>query len=210
MCQNWQHRNLRALSFDKDFDEMDLMTFLSQSPAMTLSAAGAEFAALWKTRLIRKGAFLTQQGEKETQEYILLDGCATSQIHASDGTAVCVGLYHGPSVITPHIARTKAQLSRVAIEATTDLLVAQMDAERLVEEMIRAEPVRNWANAILQDALARKADREWCLAALRGADRLAWFRDNYPGYEALFVHTSIASFLGVTPVTLSRLRGQQR
>lgn len=189
---------------------MDLMTYFSQSSAMTTAPACAKFAAMWKTRLVKKGAFLAQQGENETQEYILLDGCVASQIHASDGTAVCVGLYHGPSVITPHIARTKAQLSRVALEAVTDVLVAQMDAELLLEEMIRTEPVRDWANAILQDALSRKADREWCLAALSGAGRLAWFRENYPGYEGLFVHTLIASFLGMTPVTLSRLRGRQR
>ncbi|MEP0138999.1 hypothetical protein [Tateyamaria sp.] len=76
--------------------------------------------------------------------------------------------------------------------------------------MISSEPVRNWANGILREALSRKADREWCLAALGGAERLTWFRQAFPGYEDIFPHTLIASFLGVTPVTMSRLRANDK
>ena len=72
--------------------------------------------------------------------------------------------------------------------------------------MLASEPIRNWANAVLRDALNEKAEREWCLAALGGAERLKWFRQTYPRYEEIFTHVLIASFLGITPVTLSRLR----
>ena len=60
----------------------------------------------------------------------------------------------------------------------------------------------------LREELSRKTEREWCLAALGGADRLEWFRERYPNYEGLFVHHQIASFLGMTPVSFSRLRAK--
>lgn len=83
-----------------------------------------------------------------------------------------------------------------------------MGTDRLTDLMLGSEPIRNWANGVLRDALSEKAEREWCLAALGGAERLTWFRQAFPGYEDIFTHTLIASFLGITPVTLSRLRAR--
>ena len=97
-------------------------------------------------------------------------------------------------------------MSLVSIAATTDASLVKIDTGLLTDLMVSAQPIRNWANAVLRDALAEKAEREWCLAALGGSDRLAWFRDRYLGYEDPFPHYQIASFLGMTPVTLSRLR----
>lgn len=187
---------------------MDLLSFFSHKMHWADAAGVAEFASLWKTSLVKKGAVLARQGEPDHNEYILLDGRMISQIYDPTGAAICVGFFKGPCVITPNIARAKAERSLVAIEATSDALVAQLDSHRLTELMIASEPVRDWANGVLQDELAHKADREWSLAALSGAERLAWFRQNFSGYEEFFVHSQIASFLGMTPVTLSRLRRQ--
>ncbi len=104
------------------------------------------------------------------------------------------------------IARTRDGVSLVSIAATTDALLARIDSDLLSNRTISSEPIRNWANSVLRDALSRKVDREWCLAALKGAERLTWFRQAFPGYEDVFNHMLIASFLWIAPVTMSRLR----
>ena len=185
---------------------MDVLTFLLRSADWPDKASAARLAAGWKPRLVAKGAPITQQGQQENREFVILEGCAASRIYGPDGNAACVGLYVGPCVVAPSIARTRDGLSLVSVEALTDTLVTQMDSDDLTDLMIGSEPVRDWANAVLRAELARKSDREWCLAALGGSDRLAWFREMYPGHEQIFVHSLIASFLGMTPVTLSRLR----
>ena len=189
---------------------MDLQTFLMQSPDLPDKASAARLASNWTPRIVKKGASIVQQGQRETRELIVLDGCAASRIQDPDGKAVCVELYVGPCVVTPNIARTRNGTSLVSVEAMTDTLVAQMDSDVLTGLMIASEPVRDWANGVLREELGRKSDREWCLAALGGSDRLAWFRERYPGYEEIFVHSLIASFLGMTPVTFSRLRSNDR
>lgn len=189
---------------------MDLLTFFSSSLSALDKDIAREFAAAWNVEHVVKGRCLAAQGEPDPMEHIILDGRAASQISDLDGRAVCVGFHAGPCVVTPNIVRTRNGTSLVSIDAITDVLVAQMDNRALIELMLVSEPIREWANGIMQQEQVRKADREWCLAALGGADRLAWFRRAFPRHEDFFGHYLIASYLGMTPVTLSRLRGAER
>lgn len=158
----------------------------------------------------KRGVVLQMQGEPDPMEHIILNGRAASQISDPEGRAVCVGFQVGPCAVTPNVARTRNGTSLVSIDVIADALVARMDSRALTDLMLESEPIREWANGVLQQELARKASREWCLAALGGSDRLARFRKDFPHHEDLFGHYLIASFLGVTPVTLSRLRGAER
>lgn len=189
---------------------MDLRTFLMETPDLSGAACADDFVSDWKRKRLKKGAHLTRQEQPETDEFVLLGGCLVSSICDQDGKEVSVGLYVGPCVITPNIARTRDGVSLVSIVATTDAQLAWIDSELLSNWMISSEPIRNWANGVLRDALSRKVDREWCLAGLKGAQRLTWFRQAFPGYEDIFPHTMIASFLGFTPVTMSRLRADEK
>jgi CRP-like cAMP-binding protein len=188
--------------------KMDLRTFLAQSPDLADAACVEDFAAHWAPLRLGKGGHANQQGQPERNEYIVLDGCLASTICDQDGKEVCVGFFAGPCVVTPNIARTREGISLVSIAATTDAYLTRIDTDLLTDLMVTTEPVRHWANAVLRDALAEKAEREWCLAALGGADRLSWFRQAFPDFESRFAHSLIASFLGITPVTLSRLRAR--
>ncbi|MEP0519003.1 MAG: Crp/Fnr family transcriptional regulator [Hyphomicrobiales bacterium] len=189
---------------------MELSTFFSGSQSSLDKATAKRLTGAWQIKHVAKDSCIVMQGADYSMETIVLAGRLSSTIADPDGRAVCVGFYEGPCMVTPAIARTRHGISLVSINATTDALIAQMESAALTELMLSSEPIRQWANGILQYELGRKAEREWCLAALGGADRLAWFRKTYPHHEELFSHSLIASFLGVTPVTLSRLRGADR
>lgn len=187
---------------------MDLRKFLAQSPDLSDVSFADDFASHWKCRRLNKGAYLTHQQQPEADEFMLLEGCLASSICDQEGKEICVGLHVGPCVITPNIARTRDGMSLVSIQATKAASLCWINTDRLTNLMIESQPIRNWANGILRDALSEKAEREWCLAALGGAERLNWFRQAYPSYEEIFTHSLIASFLGITPVTMSRLRAR--
>lgn len=188
---------------------MELLSFLNQTPSALDQEAAKLLADAWHVEHVAKQSCVAMQGVANSKEIIVLDGRLTSTISDPDGRAVCVGFYEGPSVITPNVARTRNGISLVSINAHTDALIARMERAALTELMLASEPIREWANGILQNELAYKAEKEWCLAAFGGAGRLAWFRKSHPGYEERFSHSLIASFLGMTPVTLSRLRGAE-
>jgi len=154
------------------------------------------------------GSYLSSQGERDENEYLLLGGRARSVVTDAEGTEVTLNLYAAPTVVTPNMARTSGRRSLVDIEILDDAVAATMPAAQLMELMVNFDSIREWGNNIMREELTRKVGREWCLAALNARQRLEWFRKVHPGYEALFAHFHIASYLGMTPVTLSRVRNR--
>ncbi|MEM6343465.1 MAG: hypothetical protein AAF927_06275 [Bacteroidota bacterium] len=62
----------------------------------------------------------------------------------------------------------------------------------------------------MQNELLQKVDKEIGLASLKAKDRLIKFREEYPQLENLIPHPHIASYLGITNISLSRLRKEIR
>ena len=163
-------------------------------------------AGAFEAKTVAKAQHLARQGDPDDKEYILLSGKMVSLIGDAEGREVCVGFYVGPCVITPNLARAADGRSLVDLRLESDGQAASVSAAALLELMRGSSAIEEWANAVLRAELERKTSREWSLAALKAKERLEWFRSLYPDHERLFNHSQISSFLGMTPVTLSRLR----
>ena len=66
--------------------------------------------------------------------------------------------------------------------------------------------MQRWGDAVMRSELTRRMRREIALATFTAKQRLEGFRTDYPELEDQISHSMIASYLGMTPVTLSRLR----
>lgn len=188
---------------------MDLATYFAAPAAGATPLAAEEVAQLcaaFQPRSARRGAALARQGDPNNREYILLSGRAVSVVRDAEGRETCLGLYKAPCVIPPNFVRSTEGISLVTLEILDDADLADIAASQLMDLMVQSAGIREWGNAVAQSELYRKASREWCLAVLPARERLDWFRRNYEGLEDAFAHRYVASFLGITPVTLSRAR----
>jgi hypothetical protein len=69
--------------------------------------------------------------------------------------------------------------------------------------MIENKEIRDFGNSVLQQERKSKIEKENGLVAFTAKERLIEFRNKYKGLENLNPHTDIASYLGVTNISLS-------
>ena len=157
-------------------------------------------------RKMEKGDILVPQGYEDNWEYFLLNGKCRSLIRDGQGREVTLGFTKDLGIVPPNIARTRDGTSLVEIEMLVKSELAAIDTNKLTELMVEDAEIREWGNAVMRQELQRMVAREWSLAALSAQQKLEWFRSDFPDGEAIFSHIHIASYLGITPVTLSRAR----
>jgi CRP-like cAMP-binding protein len=156
------------------------------------------------------GELVITAGEREPHEYFVLSGILKTFVGDAQGREATLAFHVGPCTLTPSIARVADGRSRVNCIAMTKTRVARFPSDTLMECMVSNPIIQRWGDTVLRAELVRRADREWALAALSATERLLQFRRDHAGLEETIAHHHIASYLGITPVTLSRVRAQVR
>ncbi|MCJ8291412.1 MAG: Crp/Fnr family transcriptional regulator [Crocinitomicaceae bacterium] len=153
-----------------------------------------------------KGDLFIGKGKKNNKEYFVFKGLCRSFLLSPEGDEVTISYFLEGSVLSPSKTRTFDKISRLNFQALTDLTVASMDADAFEHLMIHHLDIREFGNTVLQLELQVKVEKEIGLASLNAKERLIQFREKYHFLENLISHVDIASYLGITNISLSRLR----
>ena len=159
-----------------------------------------------KFETFKKGETFVQKNRRNEKEYFVLAGVCKSYLISPDGDEITVSFFTDSSVLTPYAIRTPKGISNQYVKALTDIELAVINAKIFEQLMVDNTEIRNFANTVLQNELISKVDKEIGLASLSARDRLIEFRKKYRLLENLIPHTDIASYLGITNISLSRLR----
>ncbi|MBL7933044.1 MAG: Crp/Fnr family transcriptional regulator [Bacteroidia bacterium] len=159
-------------------------------------------------RSFPKSELFAKLKTKNNSEYIVLDGFCRSFLTNPEGDDVTLRFFKANDVISPHITRTKQNVSIINLQALTDIELLEFNAAEFLELMIKNLEIREWANTILKEELMRKTEKEIDLISSTAKERLLKFRKDYAILENLIPHPIIASYLGITNISLSRLRGE--
>jgi CRP-like cAMP-binding protein len=199
-------------------DRFDALDSLQRSAVLAIADAiapldHAAFDAVLRGmhgRSLEAGEMLLRAGDRDPPEYFLLDGILKTSVADADGREATLAFHAGPGVLMPAITRVAGDRSRVDCTAMTPARVVGFASALLLDCMLAHPAVQRWGDAVLRAELMRRADREWSLAAQPALQRLLDFRRQHADLEDRVSHHHIASYLGITPVSLSRLRAQLR
>ena len=155
---------------------------------------------------IAAGNIFIKQHKPNRSEYFLLRGICRSFVPNANGDLITLSFFQDQTVITPHVIRTIDNQSNLSFETLTDCLIGVVNADVFLNLMVENLEIRTFANNILKDELIRKVNKEIGMASHTARERLIRLRKDHPNIENLIPHSMIASYLGITPISLSRIR----
>ncbi|MBP7685749.1 MAG: Crp/Fnr family transcriptional regulator [Deltaproteobacteria bacterium] len=166
--------------------------------------------ALVRVRELGRGEHLLRAGDLARDAAVVVSGLLREHFLLADGTErtkafVLEGELSGS--LADLLSDSPARAYIVAEEPCRLLVVDFAQSSALAAK----NPAWGQVRARATEALLRiKAEREYELLGLDADARYAAFRARYPGLEARVAAKHVASYLGITPVHLSRLRRRRR
>jgi CRP-like cAMP-binding protein len=100
--------------------------------------------------------------------------------------------------------------SLVTIEALTDSTVVVIDQKKYLQLVASDTFWLRVSAALTHNLLMKKFEKEHELLTLEASERYALLQERYPELEQLVPSYHIASYLGITPISLSRIRSQRK
>jgi CRP-like cAMP-binding protein len=148
------------------------------------------------------------EGKKNDMEYLLLSGVLHRYNISDKGDIITTGFYLPGSVITPHFARTTSGKNIFNLQALTELNLVEIPVEVLDKLRTEYAEFREFGQRVLETELSRTFFNEVIYRSYNAKERLLAMREQYPNLENLVPHNVIASYLGITNVSFSRLRNE--
>lgn len=156
-----------------------------------------------------KGELLVRQGDRQTDFLFLVSGIFRGYYLNVNGKEVtdCIGFKSGTPAMSSAIDNA---ISPISIEAVIESVFLRIDGAKLIPLIERSPLLLKIYNEVLQTAMQIHWALKVTVTQRTALERYQWFLENYPGLIDQVSNKHIASYLGMTPVTLSRMRRMMR
>ena len=155
-------------------------------------------------RLFKKGEYLIRQGEEQQTYHLLVEGICRAFFVDVNGKDItdCLVVKSGLPVVATSNLTGKAPVALQALVDSEIFCIPIAGFKELMQESSQISQI--YQNFLLSSG---KFHRQMKIMSYQctAMQRYHWFLKNYPGVLDRISHKYVASFLNMTPVTLSRL-----
>lgn len=183
--------------------------FYEQALGITESTLVHKLVSMTELRSMGKKEILIQEGQPASYIPFILSGIFRGFFLDVNGRDItdCFGFQYGEPVMA---AFSLDAAATVTIEALTDSIVLCIPIDEISRMMTENTYLVQLYNRFLINALQKHWEIKNVLHKQTARERYQWFLITYPGLIDQVTHRYIASFLEMSPVTLSRLRSADR
>jgi CRP-like cAMP-binding protein len=168
----------------------------------------ARIAPALTTAALRKGETLTVAGQKATHLGFLESGLV--KLHGTDtrGSPFVVEFASGGEFVSDFSAMVQDTPARLTVEALEDSVVSSVPFA-FYQEAVRREPaLHELARRVLEDLVIKLSNREFQFLTMDAKERYLSFMEHRREIAGRVSRNDLAAYLGITPVSLSRIRAQ--
>ena len=186
---------------------MDLRNYFDQLVTLPPNEI-AEFAAGLRESQYSKGEMFTRIGEGSDRIGFVKSGLFKVYYSTPDGRAVIRNFCYEGKPIGSYGTILTGKPAHVNIEAIEDSTVLKTTYAHFEEFFTKSAAWEKLGRKVAEAHYISRERREFQLLSLNANDRYTAFRKDFPGLEARVTQVDIASYIGVDPATLSRLRSK--
>ena len=190
--------------------EKILRPLLKGFPEEAIEPAISEMLAAFFPWSCDKGAHFALVGEKSNRLGFVCRGIIRAYHSSPEGNEYTKTIFEEGVFVAPLAALTTGGPSPISLQALepTELLVA--DYARIEELYTEHHALAEMARRVIQMEWVKKEIREIRMVTLSAEERYDIFLEEHKGLESRIPWYHIASYLGITPVALSRIRARKR
>ena len=187
---------------------MSILAFLSQQYGMVFPEEEvAWFDEHIRHKHVAKGEYFIREEQVCNEIGFVVKGLLRSYI-PTDGKEYNVEFYYEDHFVCAFISFLTRQPSEWTIQAIEDSDLIIITADMLNELYRRHDSWLRLGKAIFETRTIKKCRRERSLISQDAAARLEVFNKEYHPIQNRLPLYHVAAYLGITPETLSRLRGK--
>ena len=166
----------------------------------------AYFTSLLQVKRIRRRQYLLQEGDIARQEYFVNSGCLRAYYIDGKGVEHVVQFAVEDWWINDLYSFLTQRPARYTIDALEDTEVLMFDKAAWEALFIQVPKFERYFRLMLQNSFIAQQERLIAAMSQSAEERYLQFIDRYPQFEQRIPQHQIASFLGIAPESLSRIR----
>lgn len=161
---------------------------------------------LFAETTLKKGDYFIEEDQLATQFAFVQSGVIRGFYRDKQGTEYNKHFFVAPSIASGYTSLITGKPNQISQQALTDCLLLQANYQTFTALYDTYPDLERVGRRFAERYFVEKERKEIEIVLLDAENRYRLFLENYPGLEQHIPQYHIASYLGITPTQLSRIR----